>query len=399
VGAAAGLAGGVSAREAAARWLGRLAAGADASLRALGLHDLDAATLMAERAALMGHGWNGAASPSGRCRLLEAADGWLALNLARDEDWTLMPAWLEQEGVSDWDAVAAAVRGRNAPALVERGREMGLAVALDGAPVAAGAAHGCDSFVATPVAAMGRSRRKAPRVLDLSSLWAGPLCGDLLRRLGADVVKVESVARPDGARAGPPLFFDLLNAGKRSVALDLRAPSGIAALRRLIARADIVIESARPRALRQLGIEAEELVRAHPGLTWVSITGYGRSGPEADWIAYGDDAGVAAGLSHLVWRETGERVMVGDAVADPLTGIHGALAAWQAYCEGGGLVALSLTGTVRSALAAAGGGVAPAFAPRGRALAMRSAPALGADTAAVLAAWAAESPTCTRQAA
>jgi hypothetical protein len=103
-------------------------------------------------------------------------------------------------------------------------------------------------------------------VLDLSSLWAGPLCAHLLGLAGARVVKLESASRPDGARAGSAAFFDLLNAGKASVALDLSSRAGRDSLRRLIASSDIVIESARPRALRQLGIEAEALVAEVPGL-------------------------------------------------------------------------------------------------------------------------------------
>ena len=382
----------VAARAAAGRWLGRLAARGDAALAALGIDDFDAATLMTERAALMGYAWNGAVSPSGRCRLLECTDGWLALNLARDEDWDLMPAWLEGDVSSQWDAVAGAVRARSAAELVERGREMGLAVALDAPPV--GWDQRSESRLGFAALDPAYKGLRQPRVLDLSSLWAGPLCGDLLRRLGADVVKVESVSRPDGARSGPPLFYDRLNAGKRSVALDLRTRHGVATLRALIERADIIIDSARPRALRQLGIHAEDLVRDVPGLTWVSITGHGRTGPEADWIAYGDDAAVAAGLSHLVWQETGERAMVGDAIADPLTGIHAALAAWGAFQAGGGLVECTLVGTMRECIAAAPAGICGLSPKATRRTSPDCARPLGADTGAVVAEWDAATYPC-----
>ena len=67
-------------------------------------------------------------------------------------------------------------------------------------------------------------------MVDLSALWAGPLCGDLLARAGASVVKVESTQRPDGARRGSRAFFDLLNGRKRSVALDLRSREGVRVL-------------------------------------------------------------------------------------------------------------------------------------------------------------------------
>lgn len=245
-----------------------------------------------------------------------------------------------------------------------------------------------------------------PRVLDLSSLWAGPLCGQLLHRLGADVVKLESTQRPDGARNGPPAFFDLMNAGKRSVALDLRSDEGRAQLRRLIAAADIVIEASRPRALRQMGFDAEALAREHR-LTWISLSGYGRGEPQEQWIAYGDDAAVAAGLSDTLHRATGQALIVGDAIADPLTGLHAALAAWAGWQAGGGmLVSLALRDVVRHCLqfdlpagddalrvrqhewterAAADGGARP---PRAR-TARGVAPALGAYTADVIAEWAA----------
>jgi crotonobetainyl-CoA:carnitine CoA-transferase CaiB-like acyl-CoA transferase len=113
-------------------------------------------------------------------------------------------------------------------------------------------------------------------------------------------------------------------------------------------RADIVIEASRPRALRQLGIDADALLRENPRLSWIALSGYGRGEPHEQWIAYGDDAGVAAGLSDTQRRASGEAVFVGDAIADPLTGLHAALAAWASYRAGGGrLVALALRDVVR----------------------------------------------------
>lgn len=326
-----------------------LAACADGALAALaalapegGLAGLSGAQLLAERAAITGHSRNGAASPGGSCRLLEAADGNLALNLAREDDWTLLPALLEQEVAATWDAVACAVRGRSAGELVARGREIGLAVALsemgDRPPF----------FLRSQISALGNGGltpiSARARVIDLSSLWAGPLCGQLLRLAGAEVIKVESTARPDGARQGPRPFFDLLNAGKASVALDFGSAEGRRQLNELLDSADIVIEASRPRALRQLGIDAGQRVAQRPGLVWLSITGHGRDPVHENWIAYGDDAGVAAGLSAIMREASGQELIVGDAIADPLTGVHAALAAWAAWRGGGGLVSLSLSG-------------------------------------------------------
>ena len=130
-------------------------------------------------------------------------------------------------------------------------------------------------------------------VVDLSSMWAGPLCARLLGLAGAQVIKVESADRPDGARAGDRRFFDWLHAGHRSVVVDFRSESGRAALAALLETADVVIEASRPRALAAFGL-APETTPHRDGQVWLSITGYGRA--EADRVAFGDDAAVAGGL-------------------------------------------------------------------------------------------------------
>ena len=127
------------------------------------------------------------------------------------------------------------------------------------------------------------------------------------------------------------------------MALDFRAASERLKLRRLVECADIVVESARPRALAQLGIDAHSLVESVPGLTWVSITGYGRREPEANWVAFGDDAGAAAGLAVATGTGVDSPLFCADAIADPLTGIHAALSALASWQGGGGhLLDLSL---------------------------------------------------------
>ena len=332
-----------------------VAAWADAGIEALAalapqgtFAQLRGSQLLSERASISGYVSRGAISPGGGCRLLDARDAGIALNLARDEDWELLPAWLECGVAKDWDAVADVVRSRPARELVQRGREIGLAVAVDELPGRSfvGAPSGATRSRLKPLPHKKRAR-ESPRVIDLSSLWAGPLCGHLLQQLGAEVIKVESLQRPDGARRGPALFFDLLNAGKASVALDFGTASGRAQLQWLIEGADIVIESSRPRALRQLGLDAETLAARH-GLAWIGITAYGRSPETENWIGYGDDVGVAAGLSAVMCAATGRRVIAGDAIADPLTGLHAARAAWQAWCAGeGGLIDVSMHDVVR----------------------------------------------------
>jgi crotonobetainyl-CoA:carnitine CoA-transferase CaiB-like acyl-CoA transferase len=187
-------------------------------------------------------------------------------------------------------------------------------------------------------------------VVDLSAMWAGPLCARLLGQAGLRVVKVESTRRLDGARRGHQGFFDWLHGGHESVALDLSSSSGLAALRQLLARADVVIESSRPRALAQLGIDAEAVVAGRPGTTWISITGYGRTGTAGQRVAFGDDAAVAAGL--VAYDHDDRPVFCGDAIADPITGLHAALAALASLAAGGGhLVEVAMAAAVATTLA------------------------------------------------
>lgn len=329
--------------------------------------DFDAPALLGERAAIAGLERRGATSPGGSCRFVKCADGWIAVNLARPDDLDLLPAWLSEGDWSDpvhsdvWQAVARAARQSTADSLVARAQLLGLPAARAQNTQNGGQArrdkdtHWCHT---TPC---GRPRQRRPGdlplVVDLSSLWAGPLCSQLLCLTGARVIKVESPSRPDGARFGPAAFFDLMNAGKQSLVLDLACPRGRQALRSLLAAADIVVESSRPRALKQLGIEAEASLRQTPGQVWLSITGYGRSSPEANWVALGDDAAVAAGLtlcdlpaSSVDSAATGSPptggtdwagaapLFCGDAIADPLTGLHGAVAALASWHAGGGVL-------------------------------------------------------------
>lgn len=317
----------------------------------------DARTL-GERAALAGLQRQGSLTAGGGGRLLAMGDGVLALSLPREEDWALLPAWLETEvsfspDEAGWHQLAEVLAHRSLPPLLERARLMGLAAAQAEDAMETGYSTGA-SWYRVKRGVQGAEQCSSPQpvirppcVVDMSSLWAGPLCGHLLQRMGAQVIKVESLQRPDGARQGPKAFFDLMNQGKASVALDFGTAKGRAQLQALLEQADIVIEASRPRALRQLGMDAERLIVEHPGLTWLSLSGYGRGQPQEDWIAYGDDAGVAAGLSARLQALCGEWFFCGDAIADPLTGWHAALAGLAGYYSGGGLISLSLVEVVR----------------------------------------------------
>ena len=290
------------------------------------LNQLDASTLLGERAMLLGLPRPPCGqSYSGASRLLPCNNGWIAVTLPRKSDWELIPAWLERDSDESWQGLQESLQTQSVDRVVERGRLLGLAVAKASIPP-----HISSLSPVKPTYSY-RQESESPLVLDLSALWAGPLCGYLLHLAGARVIKVESTTRPDGARLGNQDFYSLLNQGKRSVAFNFKEIEGRNALRQLIEKADIVIESSRPRALRQLGVLPEELVRKRQCLVWVSITGYGRQEPEANWSAYGDDAGAAAGLCFLMWKATGQYQFAGDAIADPLTGIETAWRAWNAW--------------------------------------------------------------------
>lgn len=331
--------------------LASCADGVIAALRSLGYHaelnTLDGAALLGERAASFGYSRAGAISTGGSCRLLPVKDGYLAINLARDSDWELLPAWLGIESTRDWSVIAKALCSLTLEFAIERGRMLGLAVCAMTPITDDKASWFKRHYSLNANSVFSAPKNKSPLVIDLSSLWAGPLCSHLLQMLGARVIKVETSERPDGARFGEKKFFDLLNGNKECIALQLNSEAGREQLRQLLLRADIVIEASRPRALRQMNIVAEEIIAQNPRLTWLSITGYGREEPQENWIAFGDDAGVAAGLSQLLFDATGEAMFCGDAIADPLTGMHAALAAWVSYLRGGGeLIALSLRDVV-----------------------------------------------------
>ena len=354
--------------------------------------DVEPLALLGERAALAGLRRNGTTSCGGATRLLLTGNGWLAVSLARPDDLDLLHAWLDLAGPADdpWAAVADAVAHRSAEEVATAGALLGLPVAalpravpppaLAPSPLAPLPLRGhliADGPTAT-------SDLTGVRVVDLSALWAGPLCGSLLQQAGAEVVKVESTARPDGARLGPTAFFDLLNGGKRSVALDLRTQPGRADLLRLVRAADVVIEASRPRALEQLGVRAEDVLReGRRPRVWLSLTGHGRSPDVAHRVGFGDDAAVGGGL--VSW-DGAMPCFTADAVADPTAGLVAAAAVLDALSAGGRwLLDVSLTGvaahlagpTIRTPP-----GVAQAT-PRARVPRAAAAP-LGADTTAVL---------------
>jgi hypothetical protein len=311
--------------------LDRLIGQIEARAGALGLGlDRDLRPLT-ERAGLLPLARPGLWSPNRACRLVEARDGWVAVNLAREDDRDLVPAWLGCEAEEDvWATIVSSARERPWRALVAGAGELGLPVAGVGEVSAAS--------TDAPLLATGEraAARRPLRVVDLSALWAGPLCGAVLAALGAAVTKVESRSRPDAGRAATPEFYARLNGAKAELSLDFQAADDRARLRQMILEAGIVITSARPRAFQQLGLAPDGLFAERPDLVWVAISGHGWRGEGADRVAFGDDAAAAGGL--VAWTARGQPRFLGDALADPLTGLAAAAGALRALGEGGGVV-------------------------------------------------------------
>jgi hypothetical protein len=341
--------------------------------------DADPAELITGRAALAGFTRGGRVSAGRAGFLLRAADGWCAVTLSRPDDLASVPAIAGVLGMDGTalDEIVTRTEARTALTAVARGtpaEDFAAAAQLVGVPAAAlpaAAPAPSPAGKAAPAGVAGwppwrAARTAAPLagaglvgavVADLSSMWAGPLCARLLGLAGAQVIKVESAARPDGARRGNREFFDWLHAGHRSVSVDFGTREGRTALAALLAAADVVIEASRPRALAALGL-APDMIPHRPGQVWLSITGYGRGVPER--VALGDDAAVAGGL--VGWA-AGVPVFCADAIADPLAGACGALAVALSRSAGGGeLIDLPMR-DVAAAFASPGGDMEPDHGP------------------------------------
>lgn len=334
--------------------------------------------VMSERAALTGWSRRAPLSVGGAFRAHRAVDGWIGLSLARADDLALVPALIARDVrppadpddaralIDEWaretptEEAAERLRllglpgGRiphpdDAPDEQTRFRRGRLAARSPGAPTLPASAPPTGVILGPPGAPVRSAR--APHVVDFSALWAGPLCAHLLGLTGATVTKVEFAGREDGARAGEPAFYDLLHHGHRSVRVDVRSAAGREELARLVESADVVIEASRPRALAAAGLDAATAVAR--GAVWVSITAYGRSGPWADGIGFGDDVACGAGAVVHPDGPDGAPAPCGDALADPVTGVLAAAAASVQLARGrGALVDVSMHGAVRDLVTA-----------------------------------------------
>jgi len=177
-------------------------------------------------------------------------------------------------------------------------------------------------------------------VLDFSHALAGPYCTMLMAAYGANVIKVESPGEGDIGRSwGPPFqgadsaYFVGLNSGKKSLTLDLKSPEGLDVCRRLAAKADIAIENFRPGVMSRLGLDYAALSAANPRLIYVSISGFGQTGPRRLEPAMDLIVQSASGLMSITGTAQGETVRSGHSVADVTAGLFalvGALMALEA---------------------------------------------------------------------
>ncbi|MDB5725031.1 MAG: coA-transferase family protein [Novosphingobium sp.] len=169
------------------------------------------------------------------------------------------------------------------------------------------------------------------RVLDFTMMMAGPFCARMLADMGAEVIKVES-GRGDLIRGRPPVrgggnssYFGQLNAGKRSIVLDLKNPGAIATAKRLAGVSDIVIENFRPGVMKRLGLDYGALIGEKADLIYCSISGFGQTGPSAGKPAYAPIIHAASGfdLANLGYQDDMDRpARTGIFMADVLAGIY-----------------------------------------------------------------------------
>lgn len=171
-------------------------------------------------------------------------------------------------------------------------------------------------------------------VVDFSHVMAGPYASHLLRLLGAEVIKIEAPGIGDAMRNyGPDRRYDgmapafiAVNAGKKSMVLNLKHPPALEAARRLIARADVVLENFRPGVMARLGLDYESVRHLQPRMVYCSVSGYGQQSPRRDWPAIDNIVQATSGMMSLSGEQGDDPMRVGFPVVDTLTGQTAAFA-------------------------------------------------------------------------
>ncbi len=192
---------------------------------------------------------------------------------------------------------------------------------------------------------MPEIKRQGPlvgmRVLDLSHVMAGPTCGRMLADMGADVVKVEKADGGDDTRRmlppdikGESAAYMMMNRNKRGIVLDLKKPAAREVLKRLVKTADVLIENYRHDTLDKLGLGYSELKKINPGLIYVAVSGFGRSGPFSDQGGYDLIAQGMSGLMSITGEAPGRQpVKVGAPACDITAGILACMGVCAAYAH------------------------------------------------------------------
>lgn len=174
------------------------------------------------------------------------------------------------------------------------------------------------------------------RVLDLATIYAGPLAAQLLGDFGAEVVKVEHPSRPDGLRGhgpqkdGVPLWWKMLARNKRTVGINLGDPDGADLLVRLAETADVIIESFRPGTLERWGLGFDRLTERNPGLVLVRMSGFGQNGPYASRPGFGTLIEAMSGFAAMTGEPDGAPVLPPFGLADGIAGVTAAMATMMA---------------------------------------------------------------------
>jgi crotonobetainyl-CoA:carnitine CoA-transferase CaiB-like acyl-CoA transferase len=167
-------------------------------------------------------------------------------------------------------------------------------------------------------------------VLDLTRVLAGPFCSMILGDMGAEVIKIEEPGKGDDTRRWPPFvggeatYFMAVNRNKHSVSVNLKTPGGLALLKRLAARSDVVLENFRPGTMERLGLGYRALARLNRRLVYCTISGFGQSGPEAHRAGYDLIVQGESGVMDLTGSPDGPPMKVGNSIADLVAGMAAA---------------------------------------------------------------------------
>ena len=181
------------------------------------------------------------------------------------------------------------------------------------------------------------------KVIELARILAGPWAGQTLSDLGAEVVKVESIEGDDTRRWGPPFvkngedisasYFHSCNRGKKSICVDFKTKEGQDIIKKLVLKADILIENFKVDGLRKYGLDFASLIKINPKLIYCSITGFGQTGPYAHRAGYDYIIQGMSGLMSITGEPSGQPQKMGVAVTDILTGLYSVAAILSAIIQ------------------------------------------------------------------